>query len=163
MRAKRFASVVLVWVLVIQSLSARAAEAKSFASSRLQTALSRQSDASRAAWRRRVGAPAFDDFRPATAGVHSKQDRRAKRQHWFAPRNDAYALALRFRRLELTICGPHPSVLAEGHARSTPIEISKAADAAIKIKQVGLNSRLTTFKVGMLTPEVGVRLTCLSR
>ena len=32
--------------------------------------------------------------------------------------------------------------------------ISKAADATIKIKEVGLNSRLTTFKVGMLTPEI---------
>jgi hypothetical protein len=41
-------------------------------------------------------------------------------------------------------------VLADGHARSTPIETSRAADAAIRINRIGLKKRLTTFKVGIL-------------
>jgi hypothetical protein len=49
--------------------------------------------------------------------------------------------------------GPYSFGGSEGHARSTPIEIRTAASAAIKIKKVGLSSRLARSKVGMLIPQ----------
>jgi len=49
--------------------------------------------------------------------------------------------------------GPYSFGGSEGHARSTPIEKRTAASAAIKIKKVGLSSRLARSKVGMLIPQ----------
>jgi len=49
--------------------------------------------------------------------------------------------------------GPYSFGGSEGHARSTPIEIRTAASAVIKIKRVGLSSRLARSKVGMLIPQ----------